>query len=335
MISSFRADAAAAALARVLGVSELERAVEAVVRDCLGVKDGEDVLVICNPTTRPLGERLRAEAEAAGADAVVAVMAERASHAAEPPDPVAAALAAADVVLAPTVQSLSHTAARKAANEAGARIATLPGVTEDMLARVMSADVEGLRRKGHAIADALTAASEARITCPNGSDLRLGLDGRTAIPDAGDLTETGAFGNLPAGEGFIAPVEGTGEGRLVVDGSIAGIGIVDEPVSLTVDGGRLTEATGGAGAKLMELLTVHGPEATTVAELGIGSNEKAILTGEVLEDEKILGTIHVAFGASAGIGGTVQVPVHLDCVVMKPEVTLDREPIVRAGELLV
>jgi aminopeptidase len=319
----------------VLGVSELERAVKAVVRDCLGVKDGEDVLVICNPGTRPLGERLRAEAEAAGADAVLAVMAERASHAAEPPDPLAPAMAAADVVLAPTVQSLSHTAARRAANDAGARIATLPGVTEDMLARVMSADVEGLRRKGHAIADALTVASEARITCPNGSDLRLGLDGRTAIPDAGDLTETGAFGNLPAGEGFIAPVEGTGEGRLVVDGSIAGIGIVDEPVSLTVEGGRLTEATGGAGAELMELLTVHGPEATTVAELGIGSNEKAILTGEVLEDEKILGTIHVAFGASAGIGGTVQVPVHLDCVVMKPQVTLDGEPIVRAGELLV
>jgi leucyl aminopeptidase (aminopeptidase T) len=316
-------------------MGELERAVEAVVRDCLGVKTGEDVLVICNPATQPLGERLRDEAEGAGADAVLAVIAERASHAAEPPDPVAAAMAEADVVLAPTIQSLSHTAARKAANEAGARIATLPGVTEDMLARVMSADVDGLRRKGNAIADALTGASEARITCPNGSDLRLGLGGRTAIPDAGELTETGAFGNLTAGEGFIAPVEGTGEGRLVVDGSIAGIGIVEEPVSLTVEAGRLTDAAGDAGARLMELLTEHGPEATSVAELGIGSNEKAILTGEVLEDEKILGTAHVAFGASAGIGGTIQVPVHLDCVVTKPEVALDGETIVRAGELLV
>jgi leucyl aminopeptidase (aminopeptidase T) len=83
------------------------------------------------------------------------------------------------------------------------------------------------------------------------------------------------------------------------------------------------------------LLTEHGPEATTVAELGIGSNEKATLTGNVLEDEKILGTAHVAFGASAAIGGTIQVPVHLDCVVMKPDVALDGEPVVRAGELLV
>ena len=316
-------------------MSDLERAVEAVVRDCLGVKPGEEVLVICNPATRDLGEQLRAEAEGAGADAVLAVMAERASHAAEPPGPLAAAMADADVVLAPTVQSLSHTASRKAASERGVRIATLPGVTAEMLARVMSADMEALRRNGHALAEALTAATEARITCPNGSDLRLGLEGRTAIPDAGELTEPGAFGNLPCGEGFIAPVEGTGEGRLMVDGSVAAVGIPDKPVTLTVEAGRLTDATGEAGARLMELLTEHGAEATSVAELGIGSNEKAILTGNVLEDEKILGTAHVAFGASAAIGGTVQVPVHLDCVVMKPDVALDGEPIVRAGELLV
>ena len=78
----------------------------------------------------------------------------------------------------------------------------------------------------------------------------------------------------------------------------------------------------------MELLTVHGPEATHVAELGIGTNEKAILSGELLEDEKILGTVHVAFGASAGIGGTIQVPVHLDCVVMKPDLAIDGEAVV-------
>ena len=316
-------------------MSALERAVEAVVRDCLDVKSGEEVLVISNPATRGLGERLRSESAGAGADAVLAVMDERASHAAEPPESLAAAMAASDVVLAPTVQSLSHTAARKAASERGARIGTLPGVTEDMLARVMSADMEGLRRKGRALADALTAASEARITCPNGSDLRLGLEGREAISDAGELSAPGAFGNLPCGEGFIAPVEGSCEGPLVVDGSIAAVGIPDEPVTLTVAAGRLADATGEAGARLMELLTEHGPEATTVAELGIGSNEKAELTGNVLEDEKILGTVHVAFGASAAIGGTVQVPVHLDCVVMKPDVVLDGAPVVRAGELLV
>jgi leucyl aminopeptidase (aminopeptidase T) len=316
-------------------MSDLEQAVRAVVNDCLGVREGEEVLVVCNPATLGLGERMRAESGRAGADAVVALMHERESHAGEPPGPVAAAMAAADVVLAPTVQSLSHTAARKRASEAGARIATLPGVTEEMLARVMSADMEGLRRRGGAIAERLDAASEARITCANGSDLRLGLEGRTAIPDAGELTAPGAFGNLPCGEGFIAPLEGTSFGTLVIDGSMAGVGLAAEPVELVVEGGHLTSARGGQGMAFMELLTAHGEDGTNVAELGIGTNEKAILTGNILEDEKILGTCHVAFGASAAIGGTVQVPVHLDAVVMKPTVELDGEPIVREGELLV
>jgi leucyl aminopeptidase (aminopeptidase T) len=316
-------------------VDDLERAVSAVVRDCLAVREGEEVLVVCNPATEELGQRLRAEAEGAGADAVMAVIAERASHAAEPPRMVAAAMREADVVLAPTVQSLSHTAARKVASEAGARIATLPGVTAEMLARVMSADMAELERRSRAVADALDGGAEARITCPNGSDLRLGLEGREAIPDAGKLDRRGAFGNLPCGEGFIAPLEGTSDGTLAIDGSIAAVGIPEEPISLRIEQGRLREASGAEGARLLELLQEHGEEATSVAELGVGTNEKATLTGNVLEDEKILGSCHVAFGASAAIGGTVQVPVHLDCVVMKPDVSVDGEQLVREGALLV
>jgi leucyl aminopeptidase (aminopeptidase T) len=314
---------------------DLARAVAAVVNDCLRVAEGENVLVIANPATLGLGERLRGEAGRAGADGVLALMAERASHAAEPPAPIAAAMCAADVVLAPTVQSLSHTASRKAATEAGARIATLPGVTEEMLARVMSADMAELRRRGTAIADALNAGTEARISCANGSDLRMGLEGRTAIPDAGELGERGAFGNLPCGEGFISPDDGACEGTLVIDGTIAGVGIPAEPVSLTVEGGRLVEASGSEGAALLDLLRKHGEEATTIAELGIGTNERAELTGNVLEDEKLLGTAHVAFGASQAIGGRIQVPVHLDCVVMRPVVSIDGTEIVRDGELLI
>jgi leucyl aminopeptidase (aminopeptidase T) len=313
-------------------MDDLDRAVHAVVRECLGVKEGEEALVVCNPVTQKVGERLREEAANAGADAVLTVISERPSHGAEPPRSVAAAMAAADVLMAPTVQSLSHTAARKRATDAGVRCATLPGVTEEMLARVMSADMEGLRRKGQAVAEALDRASQARLTDANGTELSLDLSGREAIPDAGDLTERGAFGNLPCGESFISPVGG--EGTLVIDGSLAGVGLVDEPVELVVEGGHLTSARGGAGMTFMELLTVHGEDATTIAELGVGTNERATLTGEVLEDEKIQGTCHIAFGASAGIGGTVQVPVHLDCVVMKPTLELDGEVMVRDGELL-
>ena len=314
-------------------VSDLDAAMRTVVRDCLAVAQDERLLVVSDGSAVAVAEGLRAEGEAAGADAVLAVMAERETDGQPPPDPVGAAMAAADVVLAPTAKSLSHTRARMEASERGARIATLPGVTADMLGRVMNVDLAELSGRTAAIAERLSAASEARIRCPNGSDLRLSLDGRDAIADDGRLTQPGDFGNLPCGEGFIAPLEDSGAGRLVVDGSIAGVGAVAEPAELTIEGGRLSSVNGSAGERLLEQLARHGGE--NVAELGVGANDRAIVTGNVLEDEKILGTVHVAFGASASFGGVVEVPVHLDCVVLHPELELDGEPLVSGGRLLV
>jgi leucyl aminopeptidase (aminopeptidase T) len=315
-------------------MSDLERAVATVVSDCLAIREGESVLVVANPSTLGLGERMRAEAGRAGAEAMLILMADRSVHGEEPPDAVAAAMAKADVVLCPTLKSLSHTEARRLANDAGARIATLPGITEETLARVMTADMEALRRRSAAVTAALDAGSRARITCANGSDLTLTLADRRARPDDGDLREPGAFGNLPCGEGFIAPIETEGDGTLVVDGTIAGIEKPEDLVELELERGNLVSATGTAGAELLEVLRGAGPGGTGVAELGIGTNEKAILTGNLIEDEKILGSCHVAFGASAGIGGVVQVPVHIDCVVMEPTVEIDGEAILREGKLL-
>jgi leucyl aminopeptidase (aminopeptidase T) len=317
------------------GVSEsLDRAVSTVIRECLGLEPSEEVLVICNPVTEELGELLRINAQGEGGDATLAVISERDSHAAEPPETVAAAMLVADIVLAPTIQSISHTEARKAATDAGARVASMPGVTGEMLARVMSADLRLLRKRGGELARVLGAGGDARITCARGSNLRIGLEDRTAIVDAGQLNKRGAFGNIPCGEAFIAPVEGTGEGTLIVDGSIAGVGKVAEPVRLDVEAGNLTAASGPEGALLTNMLEAEGgPEGTNLAELGIGTNEAAMLTGNVLEDEKILGTAHVAFGASKAIGGTVQTEVHLDCVLLEPTVEVDGETIVEAGRL--
>lgn len=301
----------------------------------MAVREGEQVLVVCNPSTLGLGERLRGAAGRAGADAMLAMMAERATHGTEPPPAIAAALKSSDVALIPTVQSLSHTAARREACEAGARIGTLPHVTEDILGRVMLADMGELKRRGQAVAEILTGADEVRITCPNGSNLRLSLRGRTAISDDGDLSGPGAFGNLPCGEGFISPLHTEGEGTLVVDGTMGSLGLPGEPSIFTVEGGALVDATGEHGARFLELLRGAGEGGTFLAELGIGTNECASLSGNLIEDEKILGTCHVAFGASAGIGGEIQVPIHEDVVVMKPSVEADGRALIADGHLQV
>ena len=314
-------------------MSDLERAVRAVVRDCLAVQPGEEVLVVCDSGTTAIGEALRAEGEAVGAESVLCEITPRAVDGDEPPKSVAAAMKEADVVLAPTTRSISHTAARREASAEGVRIATLPGVTEDMLARVMSADVEGLRRRGAVLAEILSSAEQAVLRSGNGAEVRLVLRGRTGIADDGDLSERGAFGNLPCGEGFISPLEDEGKGTLVVDGSIASIGTVAAPVTLDIEAGRIVGATGPEGQRLLQ--TLEERQGNNVAELGIGTNEKAQVTGNILEDEKILGTVHVAFGASASIGGVIQVPVHLDCVILHPELEVDGRVLVRDGELLV
>jgi leucyl aminopeptidase (aminopeptidase T) len=249
----------------------------------------------------------------------------------EPPAVVAAALAAADVFIAPTRRSISHTRARKAASDAGARGATLPGVTEDMLARLMACDFPTLAARSKAIADLLTASDEAHVTCPLGTDLRLDITGREGIADDGDLTTDRAFGNLPCGEGFVSPL--SGEGTLVA-ATLASLGMPDEPVRIRVEDGRLADASGDWGARWIALMDAAGEQGRNLAELGVGTNERATLTGNILEDEKILGTVHVAFGASAGIGGTVAVPVHLDCLVQDPTLDVGGTRVLDAGRFV-
>jgi leucyl aminopeptidase (aminopeptidase T) len=306
----------------------LEPAVDTIVRRCLAVAAGEQVLVVADAGTRAIGEALRDGAAAAGADAVLAVMDPRENDGTPPPPTIAAALAACDVYIAPTSRSLSHTPARKAATDAGARGATMPGVTEDMLARAMAIDFDLMAERSQNVAKLLDAGSTARITCPRGSDLTLDLSGRPGIADDGNLTRAGAFGNLPCGEAFIAPLGG---GGTVVASSLGPIGISKAPATLAVRDGRIVDAQGGRGPEWFPRLTAHGELGTNLAELGVGTNERAQLTGNVLEDEKILGTIHVAFGASAGIGGNVTVPIHLDVVVLDASLEIDGQRVLEEG----
>ncbi len=310
----------------------LARAVDTVLGRCLGVAAGEEVLVVADPASRALGEAFRAAAAERGAEAVLAFMDERANDGAEPPAAVAAALAAAAVFIAPTTRSLSHTSARREATARGARGATLPGVTEDMLARLMSVDFDLLTERSRRVAGLLEEAEEARITCPHGTELTLDLHGRHGLADDGDLTGEAAFGNLPCGEGFISPAGSSGRLYAV---SLANLdALPEEPVGMEVADGRILSAGGELGARFLSVLDSAGEAGRNLAELGVGTNENATLTGNILEDEKILGTVHVAFGASASIGGTVQVPVHLDVLIERPTLTIGGAPVLDAGRFL-
>jgi leucyl aminopeptidase (aminopeptidase T) len=207
----------------------------------------------------------------------------------------------------------------------------MPGADADMLARVMSVDFEDMAARSRAVAKLLDRGSTAHISCSRGSDARLDLSGRHAIADDGDLRAPGSFGNLPCGEGFIAPL--TGDGRIVV-ASLAPLGISEEPATLEMRDGHIVKAEGGLGPEYLKRLRAHGDRGTNLAELGVGTNDRARLSGKVLEDEKILGTVHVAFGASAAIGGTVSVPIHLDAVVLDASLEVDGKAVLEEGRFV-
>ena len=312
-------------------MTDLNAAVETVVHRCVAVREGENVLVVTDPDRLDVGRALHEGAVRAGGDSVLVLLPPRAERGTEPPPTVSAAFAACEVFLAPCLPSLSHTKARKAASERGARGATLPGVEAEMFGRLMSADFDAMVARSARVAELLSEADDAHFTCPRGSDMRFDLRGRSGISDDGDLTASGAFGNLPCGEGFISPAGGSG---VFVATTVGHLGAADHEVRLTVEDGRLADVTGELGKALLAHLTSYGDDGRHLAELGVGTNERARLGGNLLEDEKVLGTVHVAFGASAGIGGTVNVPVHEDSVVVDPTLKIGSTTVIESGRFV-
>jgi aminopeptidase len=306
------------------------------VRDCMGATAGERVLVVTDEPLRAIGYALQRAARDLGHEVVLVDMLPRRSNGEEPVPDVAELMTRFDVVLCPTSKSLTHTDSRRAASAAGARVATLPGVTEAIMVRCMNADYHQIAARTHRLCALMEKTTTVRVTAPAGTDIVMPIAGREAHASSGLFREKGQWGNLPTGEAYLAPLEGLSHGIVVVDGSMAGVGMVTEPLRIVVEGGYATRISGGPeAAKLIGLLEPHGPDARTVAEFGIGTNDRAILTGIILEDEKVMGTIHVAFGDNKSMGGSVRVASHLDGLITHPTVWFDERKIMDDGRLLV
>ncbi|WP_445478160.1 aminopeptidase [Lysinibacillus irui] len=244
----------------------------------------------------------------------------------EPIHAVSTLMANADVTLCITSHSLTHTAARKNACEHGRRVATMPGVTLGMLEQgALHADAQEIEELVGKYVELLDAANDIRIV-KGGHELTFSVEKRVGIPSTGIIRQAGEHGNIPSGESYIAPIETSANGEILVDGSIANIGVLKEPLLLKIKNGRLEEAIGPEGPLLLQLLGEGNGR--VIAEFGIGANKSAILCGNVLEDEKVYGTIHIAFGSNVPFGGANAADVHIDCVVKSPVVYFDGEQVI-------
>ncbi|MFM1651659.1 aminopeptidase [Brevibacillus sp. B_LB10_24] len=304
-----------------------------ILKTSIGLAPGETLLVVSDRQKQDIAEAICQAGLGLGAEAMLVVMKERQKDGEEPPGAVAAAMEQADVVICVTEYSLTHTNARKNAAAKGARIATMPGITADMFTEgAITADYGQVKARTEKVSQYLTNGREVRIE-KDGRTLRFSIADRAGIASTGVYLNPGESGNLPSGEAYLAPVEGTAFGEIVVDGSIAGIGKVSEPLIVTVEKGRIVGAQGAEAAQLLELLGEG--DGLALGEFGIGTNDKARVTGNVLEDEKVYGTIHVAFGSNRTFGGSIDAGVHIDLVVHQPDVYIDGISILQKGRLTV
>jgi len=256
----------------------------------------------------------------------------------EPPAPAAEEMRRANVILIPTQRSLSWTRARQQATAQGARIVTLPGITEDILVRNFPADYSSIRQRVNRLCDLIDLAKTIHLASATGSDLRLNIKGRKGHGRKGGLyREPGAWGNLPCGEAFIAPQEGTGDGVYLIDVSCSGLGKVEQPLRIEVKKGRAVSIGGGKKSGELKLIldSIGHPDAYTLAEFGIGCNDRAQISGITLEDEKVLGTCHIALGDNAYFGGRIKVGIHLDGVLDRPNIAIDDRLIIQDGIWLI
>ncbi len=293
------------------------------VLECFGAKRGESVLIVVDTSTpEPISRSLFEAARDRGCDAMIVTMLPRKRHGGEPPIAIAEAMKNADVVIVPTTFSLTHTQARINACKAGARIASMPGITGKMMTSGgMTADYNKVNDIAIRLNKQLEKARKVRVVTESGTDIVFNLEGCKWMMDTGICHEPGCSANLPAGELYIAPEDANGV--FVVDGSMSGFGILEFPLEFTVRNRYVTHIKGKQAGKLETMLDSVGDKARNIAEFGIGINPQARLIGNVMEDEKVGGTVHIALGDNSTFGGDVVAGIHLDGIITNPKIFLD------------
>jgi leucyl aminopeptidase (aminopeptidase T) len=298
----------------------------------MGVKSGEKVFIVFDETTEEIADALRDAAKSLNLELTLDKINLTGGHGIEPPEKIRKQMLEHKLILAPTMYSLTHTDAVRNAVKNGARAATLPGINKEIFIQGLAANPYELHTKGEQWCKKLNNASRVNVKTSKGTDIVFSVQKYKAENDDGLITQPGIFGNLPAGEAFIAPDETSANGVIVFDGTIGGQEGKDisSEVIVTVKDGFIvdfnyekTNASGKIRAqKLSRTLKPYGKDALLLAEFGIGTNNTLKMSGNLLGDEKLADTIHFAFGNNCSMGGNNNVKVHIDCLVLNPEIIL-------------
>jgi leucyl aminopeptidase (aminopeptidase T) len=311
-----------------MSLERLMKGARIAVNECMEIKPDEKVVIITDKNMpKNLSEALMQAIKEVGAKCEIKLIELLKVNGQEPPEDVAELMKNCDVLFLVTSKSLSHTKARRNASKSGVRIASMPKVTEfSFVEGGLTANYKEVKELIEKIHDYLKNAKTIRITSDNGTDLKTNIEGRKWDKDDGLIHEKGKFCNLPAGEIAVAPIEGTAQGVVVIDK----MGKYGEKIRYTVKNGFVEKIE---GSELLEKTVEEiGHDARNIAEIGIGTNPKARIIGNILEDEKVFGTVHMAIGSNLSFGGSVDVPLHLDGIILKPTLEVDGKILIKDGK---
>jgi leucyl aminopeptidase (aminopeptidase T) len=316
-------------------MKKIEKAANVIISKCLNLKKPESLIIV---TDEPLLEKAMLLFTAAckkTKHVQLILLNQQQIKSRQIDTPVSTYMASSDTLIAITSYSISHTDARRKACRKGVRCISMPNILDASFTRIANMNFEKISRLSQKLKDILTIGKEARITSPNGTELIVPINKGSGYADTGLIHTAGAFSNLPAGEAAIAPDEGQTWGTLIID---SGMGVIPEDkdrLTITVKNGRAARIKGGnAALRLRRMLSPFGSSSRIIAELGIGTNKYAKISGYSLEDEKVLGTVHIALGNNVSFGGQNNVPIHVDGVVYNATLVIDGRKILDEGKLV-
>lgn len=313
------------------------------------IPDDNVALLTSTTVNQNVVEGIKAAAAGIGAEVVKITIEPRGAVGNEPPDIVGAALESADVAISCAAAISTHTTTITDFIKSGGRHLkpnqNLDAYTDGIVEVYFDDQAfSEMRENTLRYTEALDEADNIRVTTEAGTDVTASLTDRFATPSYGIASEQHGHTSFPTGETHIPPVEGTTEGTVVIDTSMGVLGYIEDPITLTVTDGYVTEITGGHYAHRLEnLLDDYDQASRNFAEFGFGMNPYGTITGDKNTDKKCLGTAHIALGdnhAFKVLAGKYEMPggitagVHLDSVMQTVTLFLDGEKVIDAGELL-